>query len=295
MGSPQSEPDRLIDEGPQRGVKVDPFWMAETETTWDVFEIWALDLDIHRRKRMKLNKTKRDELADEYQLSQPTQSYTKMDFGMGRFGFPAMCMTQLSARTFCKWLSAKTGRYYRLPTEAEWEYACRAGTKTAYSWGDDPAKIDEYAWHYENSPNEYYQKVRSKRPNPWGLYDMHGNVAEWVLDQYDLDFYRTDRKDKPSDNPLNVPKTLYPRVVRGGSYLDDPDRLRSAAREGSSPKWKQQDPAIPKSIWWHTDANWVGFRVVRPLKRPTADELEEKWDKQKPEGQRENWLKRHLK
>ncbi len=279
MGSPNGEVDRADDEV-QHKVKVAPFWMAETETTWDAYECWMYDLDIQRRKALNIKSNARDAAADEYQLTQPTPPYMAMDFGMGKRGYPAICMTQLAARTFCDWLTEKTGRYYRLPTEAEWEYACRAGTTTAYSWGDDLEKVDDYAWYYENA-DEKYQKVKKLKPNPWGLYDMHGNVAEWVLDQYSEDFYGKSA-GKTVDNPLMVPKTLYPRVVRGGSYYDDPDLLRSAAREKSDAEWKQQDPQIPKSIWYHTDATFVGFRIVRPLVRPSQGEVKAKWGKHEP-------------
>jgi formylglycine-generating enzyme required for sulfatase activity len=278
MGSPTDEPDRKEDEGPQHKVQIDPFWMSKCEITWDAFDVWTYDLDIQLRKFNNVEANERDALADEYQLSQPTEPYTDMTFGMGKRGYPAICMTQLAARTFCQWLSAKTGRYYRLPTEAEWEYACRAGTNTAFSFGDDPDELDEYAWYYDNS-DEGYQKVGTKKPNPWGLHDMHGNVSEWVLDQYTTDFYG---KSAEAENPLAIPTTLYPRVVRGGSYDDDPEALRSAARMYSDPDWKMQDPQIPQSIWYHTDATFVGFRVVRPLKRPTEQELQNKWDKSEP-------------
>ena len=278
MGSPTSEVDRADDEN-QHKVKVEPFWMATCEITWDAYECWMYDLDIQRRKAFKIKANARDAAADEYQLSQPTEPYMNMDFGMGKKGYPAICMTQLSARTFCNWLSEKTGRYYRLPTEAEWEYACRAGTKTAYSWGDDPDEIDDYAWHYDNA-DEKYQKVGKKKPNPWGLHDMHGNVSEWVLDQYTP--YDAKKPDAALLNPLAVPKTIYPRVVRGGSYYDDPDLHRSAARQQSDKEWKQQDPQIPKSIWYHTDATFVGFRIVRPLKQPSDKEKKEKWEKHEP-------------
>ena len=280
MGSPASEPQRRPDEGPQRRVKIDPFWMGKCEVTWDEFEVWMFDLDIQLRNARKETVTVRDQAAEEYQLSQPTQPYCDMTFGMGRDGYPAICMTQFAARVYCMWLTEKTGRYYRLPTEAEWEYACRAGTTTAYSFGDDPSQLDDYAWYFDNSDGEYHQ-VGQKKPNPWGLYDMHGNVAEWVLDQYTPDGY-PESSAKLLVNPLVVPTKLYPRVVRGGSWDDDPDRLRSAARDYSRPEWKAQDPQIPKSIWYFTDALHVGFRVVRPLVEPSPEERAEKWDKQLP-------------
>ena len=109
---------------------------------------------------------------------------------------------------------------------------------------------------------------------------MHGNVAEWVLDQYIPDVYGS---SPTAENPLQIPTTLYPRVVRGGGWDDDPDMLRSAAREGSSEEWKRQDPQIPRSIWYHTDALGVGFRVGRPLVEPSAEEKSDKWEKTAPE------------
>lgn len=280
MGSPAKEKNRKDDEGPQHEVEIAPFWMGKYEITWDAYEIWMFDLDIQRRKLASVDANDRDKAADEFQLSQPTEPYTDMSFGMGKKGYPAICMTQLAAKTFCDWLSAKTGRYYRLPTEAEWEYACRAGTTTAYSFGDDPEELGEYAWFFDNS-NEKYAKVGKKKPNPWGLHDMHGNVAEWTLDQYSADYYGKFGKEVVKE-PLNNPKTEYPIVVRGGSWNADPEELRSAARVGSAPEWKKQDPQIPKSIWYFTDAQFVGFRIVRPLNEPTAAEKKDKWEKAEP-------------
>jgi formylglycine-generating enzyme required for sulfatase activity len=196
-----------------------------------------------------------------------------MTFGMGHDGYPAICMTQYAAKMYCKWLTATTGRYYRLPTEAEWEYACRAGTTTAYSCGDSPDNLGDYAWYFDNSDDQY-QKVGQKKPNPWGLYDMHGNVCEWVLDQFVPDHY-SELAGSPVKSPLAAVTTEFPCVVRGGSWDDDPEMLRSAARRGSSKEWKMQDPQIPQSIWYLTDGDFVGFRVVRPLHEPNWKDPEE--------------------
>lgn len=268
MGSPEDEADRDECEGPQRQVKIAPFWMGKCEVTWDEYDQWAIGLNEKIRKLKNLEQDDYDKLADA--LARPTPAYSDMSFGMGREGYPAICMTQLAAKMYCKWLSAKTGHYYRLPTEAEWEYACRAGSTTAYCFGDEPEDgLDDYAWYYENS-DEQYQKVGEKKANAWGLHDMHGNVAEWVLDQLNKEGY-PDAEGKTLDNPLNIPETLYPRVVRGGTWDDDADALRSAARRGSDKSWKAQDPQIPQSIWYHTDADFVGFRVVRPLVTPSVE------------------------
>ncbi len=272
IGSPKSEPERSDDEGPQRKVKISPFWMGKNEVTWDEYELWGLDYDRGlREENVKLGPL--DLLADV--VTRPTPPYRDMTFGMGRKGFPAICMTQLAAKTYCMWLSAKTGKFFRLPTEAEWEYACRAGTKTAFHFGDDPKDLIKYAWFDDNSEFQY-QKVGTKLANPWGLHDMHGNVWEWVLDQYSETPYEA-WKDKGLVNPYNLPKKLYPRVVKGGSWDNTRERLRSASRMASHPDWKKQDPQIPKSVWYHTDALWVGFRVVSPKELPKIEDLNKYW------------------
>jgi len=268
MGSPDAEADRNDDEGPQIEVKLEPFWMGKHEVTWSEYEQWGLGLDLQRRKAKSTSETDWNKLADA--LAIPTKPYSDMTFGMGKEGYPAVCMTQFAAKMYCKWLSAKTGRYYRLPTEAEWEYACRAGTSTAYSFGDDPEKLDDYGW-YEANSDEKYHKIGEKKPNAWGLYDMHGNVAEWCVDEYAADRYKQ-WSGKLIESPLAVVTKMYPQVVRGGAWTDEAPLLRSAARRGSSKDWKMQDPQIPQSIWYYTDANFVGFRVVRPLRTPTAEE-----------------------
>ncbi len=268
MGSPPTEASRKPDEGPQHKVTLSPFWMEKCEVTWNEFELFMYP---EMKKFSEAAGTK--EIADA--VTHPTKPYVEMSFGMGKDGYPAISMTQHAANTYCKWLSAKTGQFYRLPTEAEWEYACRAGTTTAYSFGDDVSKLGEYAWDAEDSDSKYH-KVGEKKPNPWGLYDMHGNVAEWVLDQYSPDSYATFPAAGVTDPWVKATKP-YPHSVRGGSWQDDPDMLRSAARRGSDRSWKMQDPQLPKSIWYMTDAQFLGFRIVRPLKVPPADEMVKYW------------------
>jgi formylglycine-generating enzyme required for sulfatase activity len=264
IGSPPAETKRSDDEGPQVQVKIAPFWMGKHEVTWDEYDEFAFQMDLKRKKREGVDLAKQSETEKAGDaVTRPTPPYADETFGMGRKGQPVICITHHSAMEYCRWLSAKTGKAYRLPTEAEWEYACRAGTRTAYFFGDDPAKLEEYAWYVENA--EKPQQVGKKKPNPWGLYDMHGNVSEWCLDHYVADIYSTLLKpQQPAVRPVVLPDDKeYPYVARGGSWDDDADRLRSAARLASNLEWSIQDPQRPQSIWWHTDATVVGFRLVR--------------------------------
>jgi formylglycine-generating enzyme required for sulfatase activity len=265
MGSPTTEAKRSDDEGPQHEVAIAPFWMGKHEVTWDEYDEFAFAMDLKRKQREGVDLAKQtpgEKEADA--LTRPTPPYADETFGLGRRGQPVICITHHSAMEYCRWLSAKTGKTYRLPTEAEWEYACRAGTKTAYSFGDDAAKLEEYGWNVDNA--EKPQPVGKKKPNPWGLHDMHGNVSEWCLDHYVPDLYSTRAKEKLAKGPVILPTAKeYPYVARGGSWDDDADRLRSAARLSSNLEWSVQDPQRPQSIWWHTDATFVGFRVVRAL------------------------------
>ena len=180
MGSPPDEAERQEDEGPQVRVRVGPFWMARFETTWDQYSPF-MDTRVPRYKDGTLQYPQhlKDPTPADF-VSSPTSPYTDMSFGMGLDGYPAICMTHHAANKFCEWLSFQTGHFYRLPTEAEWEYACRAGTTGPYSC---PAEeLEDYAVLDPKQVRVGYEKVGTKKPNPWGLHDMHGNVMEWCVD-----------------------------------------------------------------------------------------------------------------
>jgi formylglycine-generating enzyme required for sulfatase activity len=262
MGSPSSESKRSEDEGPQHKVTLRPFWMAKTEVTWDEYDLFAFGKEIPQKEASSEQKSG-GQTADA--VTRPTPPYADPTFGLGRHKQPVICITHHAAMEYCRWLSARTGKVYRLPTEAEWEYACRAGSKTAYSFGDDLKLLGDYAWYVDNSDGKPHP-VAQKKPNAWGLCDMHGNAAEWCLDHYDKTFYSSFNSGTPALFPVLLPtERKYPHVVRGGSWDDDAPLLRSAARRSSEEDWSMLDPQQPKSIWWHTNATFVGFRIVRAL------------------------------
>jgi formylglycine-generating enzyme required for sulfatase activity len=151
------------------------------------------------------------------------------------------------AHLFVNWLNKKEGgNHYRLPSEAEWEYAARAGTTTIYSWGNSPSLIDDYAWYASNAYDageRYAHAVGKKQPNPWGLYDMQGNLWEWVQDNWHDNY-----DGAPLSGSAWVDKNIQNRVDRGGSWGHDAENLRSAVRGNVSPDNRNV---------------FVGFRILR--------------------------------
>ena len=260
MGSAAA--DAKADERPAHKVKLDAFWMQTHEITWDSYLMFMFTDQARERE-------KPDSLVDA--LSRPTAPHLEMSFGRGNNGFPAISMTQHAANKYAQWLSAKTGEFYRLPTEAEWEYACRAG-------GDGRLQpLDDYAWFKKNSPqgafsSGTYHTIGTKKPNAWGIYDILGNVMEWTLDQYAP--YTADAQQ----NPFVRATKAYPHAVRGGSWKDEEAAVTCTARVASDATWKRQDPQLPKSVWYMTDAQWVGFRLVRPATLPSAEEMYRAWN-----------------
>jgi formylglycine-generating enzyme required for sulfatase activity len=254
MGSPDNEADRGADEGPQHKVTLPAFYMAAKEVTWSEYDEFAFSLDLQRKRKLGLTGPK--DAGDA--ISRPTPPYADESWGWGKEAQQVIGVTQYAASRYCEWLSARTGKKYRLPTEAEWEYAARAGTTTAYSFGDDAATLGDYAWFKDNA-GEQPHVGGGKKPNAFGLFDVHGNVAEWTADKYDAAYYSQSAATSPFNDPA---KELYPHAVRGGSWDDEPAKLRSAARRSSAEAWSRRDPQNPKSLWWHTDATFVGLRVV---------------------------------
>lgn len=257
LGSPEKQVGRQADEGPQKKVQVDAFWMGKTEVTYDEFQLFFEEARDPEPKPAKVGPDA---------VTRPSPPYIDFTLGMGKVGgFPANSMQQFGAIMYCKWLYAKTGIFYRLPTEIEWEYACKAGS-------DIPVeKLGEYAWFQGNSKEKYHE-VGLKKANAWGLHDMLGNVSEWVLDHYDAHGYVR------NDSPVFLDK-YADAVVRGGNFQDDTTLVRATARQAADPVWNRRDPQIPKSIWWNADAPFVGFRIMRPAKQPTKEEIRSFFDK----------------
>jgi formylglycine-generating enzyme required for sulfatase activity len=228
MGSRPDEAGREENEVPSTDVDVAPFWIGKTEVTWDEFEAFYLS---------------KETPSGPDAITRPSPFYFPHDRGFGRGRRPAIGLSFHAAETYCEWLTRKTGKRYRIPTEAEWEFACRRG-----SLGPESRPLADRAWHKENSEEKTHE-VGATKPDVLGLHDMLGNAWEYCLD--------TRGPSKPGP------------ILKGGSYLDPPSRLRPSTRQPILAKWNERDPQRPRSPWWVVDGPFLGFRIARSAPPPT--------------------------
>ncbi|MDD2244491.1 MAG: SUMF1/EgtB/PvdO family nonheme iron enzyme [Dysgonamonadaceae bacterium] len=274
MGSSDKEPFHKPDEAPQHEVNVSPFFMAEVETTWDQY--WAFYSETMSEGRTPPEVIYENNLnaMGVDAISGPTPPFGFPDQGWGAGNRPAITMTHYAAETFCQWLSEKTGKKYRLPTEAEWEYAARAGTQTPYFFSGSPKEFSDHGFLrnvfksktdsissyviYSKNSNNRTQEPSLVLANPFGFKNMLGNVMEYCADKYDPEAYK---KTSGSTDPIITQGDEW--VVRGGNFTSDAADVRSAARDYTKHDvWLKTDPQQPKSIWWYSDIKGIGFRVV---------------------------------
>mgnify|MGYP001374824390 CR=1 FL=1 len=193
------------------------FWISDSEISWDHYDVFVYELD-----------EKVNEQVDA--VTRPTRPYISADQGWGHADFPALSVSHRGGKAFCDWISAGTGVPYRLPTLAEWQQVCSLGGVTA-------EKLDDHAWHKGNAERRTH-KLRSRKPDALGLYDIHGNVSEWC-------------RSGEGENDY---------VLAGSCYKDEDSTCDMT--KSFVPAWNDTDPQIPKSIWWLSDAPFAGFRVV---------------------------------
>ncbi len=275
LGSPENESYRQEDEGPAVEVRLSSFFMAEVEVTWDEYLAFYAQTSAQGRSSdtegAHSNEIKKAGLDA---IVGATPPYGQPDQNWGKGTRPAISMSYHAAETYCRWLSQVTGKRYRLPTEAEWEYAAKGGATTPYFFEGDPKKFEKkklfsskrdtamigrYVIYSENS------KAKTQQPdvvqaNPYGLRNMLGNVAEFCADWYSPDAY-----SKYTGGVLDPkgPAAGEERVIRGGSYRSSAAQVRSSDRDQTqTEQWQRTDPQIPKSKWWYSDCFFVGFRVV---------------------------------
>lgn len=215
--------------GEANGVKIKPFHIGKTEVTWDEYDIYAFRLDLSQEQQA----------AGVDAASRPSKPYGAPDRGFGHHKYGALAMTFHSAQEYCNWLSKKTGKKFRLPTEVEWEWAARANTLKAEALPRE--ELEKLAWYWDTTEDKTME-VATKAPNAWGLHDTLGNLWEWCL------------AGPKSDNTVGV--------VRGGGYQSKLADVHPGARAEQTSKWNENDPQNPKSRWWLSNATFVGFRVV---------------------------------
>lgn len=208
-------------------IEVKPFWIAKTETVWEAFDSFVAS----GPPSPPYDQTKFAPDA----IARPSKSYILPDLGWGHHGFPAINISIDSATMFCRWVASVTKKKYRLPSQAEWELACRLGQGGATKL--DKSTLDQSAWYGANSQSMTHA-VGTKQVDKLGLFDMLGNVGEWAMDA----------DGKP--------------ILCGGTFEDAADGISPSTNRRWSPNWQVSDPQLPKSRWWLADAPFAGFRIV---------------------------------
>ncbi|HSI35531.1 MAG: formylglycine-generating enzyme family protein [Phycisphaerae bacterium] len=216
-------------DGTERAVDVKPVWMGVTEVTWDLYEPYYTAVDM---SKMEAADAKQDA------KTRPSVPYMPPTRNWGKEGMPAGSITFKEAGRFCKWVSERTGKKYRLPTDAEWQWACQAGRAGA-AGKTGAVELAKTAW-FANNSEEQPHLVGAKPANAWGLHDMLGNVGEWVT---------RDGGQKP--------------CIAGGHYQDEAADVHAGRREEHSLKKWQDDPQEPKGVSWLSTGPFVGLRLVR--------------------------------
>jgi formylglycine-generating enzyme required for sulfatase activity len=210
---------------PGKSIKtvIKPFYASKTEVGWNIYDVYAYKLDLTDEQRAKNVDAE----------TRPSKPYGAPDRGFGHQGYPAISMHYKSAEHFCRWLSAKTGKKYRLPTEAEWVYLAKAG-KDAVPSKDD---LESVAWYWDNADDKTHP-VGEKKPNAWGFLDTLGNVAEWI----------------------QSPDGKW--AAAGGAFSNKADKINYAFRDTYKVEWQANDAHTPKSKWWLSDVTWIGIRLI---------------------------------
>jgi len=273
MGSSPDKKAGQPNERPVRKTELSPFFIAKTEVTWDEYLSFYTATASEGRTTGQSKKQNNDPDA----ITGATPPWGAPDQGWGTGKRPAITMTHHAAETYCIWLSKVTGKKYRLPTEAEWEYACRGEITGSYFFEGEPKDFKKkgvFGKIFSKSSDEIYQYINfigsgtgktiepaNVKPNPFGLQNMPGNVAEFCQDWYARDIYSQYSQELIKD-PTG-PEEGTEHVIRGGSFKSRAEDVRCATRDYTkTEKWLMTDPQMPKSIWWYSDCNHVGFRVV---------------------------------